>query len=248
MKADAKNRVALLAGATGEIGEAIARQLAAAGTQLALAAASQGELDALAGRLGGAGAFTMLVDPADARAVAGCVERVLARCGRIDILVNNAVPLDGKPLNALSATDISAAVNTALAGPFHFMREVVPRMQQEGHGRVVNVSDLGWLGLPNQANVAAARAGLFGLTRSVALESARNGVTVNTVVKGDIATADTSDAQRDKLAAAIPVKRLGSPADVARAVAFFAAESSKYLTGQTLFVCGGKSVYFSMSV
>ena len=73
-------------------------------------------------------------------------------------------------------------------------------------------------------------------------------MTVNTVVKGDIATSATSDAERDKLAAGIPVKRLGTPADVARAVGFFAAESAKYLTGQTLFVCGGKSTYFSMSV
>ncbi len=248
MQADMKNRVALVVGATGEIGEAIARRLASDGTQLALAAADRGELDALAGLLDDANVLTVQVDPTDPVAVAECVNKVLARYGKIDILVNNSGEVAGKPLNALTAADVTAAVNSALAAPFHFIREVIPRMQKNGYGRVVNVSEIGYLGLPNQANAAAARAGLFGLTRSAALESARSGVTVNTVVKGDIATSATTDAEKEKVAAGIPVKRLGTPADVARAVAFFAAEPAKYLTGQTLFVCGGKSVYFSMSV
>jgi 2-[hydroxy(phenyl)methyl]-succinyl-CoA dehydrogenase BbsC subunit len=241
-------RVALVVGATGDIGEAIAKQLASAGVQLALASSDSGKLDALAGQIGKDKVLVLQVDPADSAAVTDCVNKVLARYGKIDILVNNAGEVAGKPLDALTAADMAAAIGTALVAPFNFIREVVPRMQRRGYGRVVNVSELGYLGLPNQANVAAARAGLFGLTRSVALESARFGVTVNTVVKGDIATSATSDAERDKLAAGIPVKRLGTPADVARVVGFFAAESAKYLTGQTLFVCGGKSTYFSMSV
>jgi 2-[hydroxy(phenyl)methyl]-succinyl-CoA dehydrogenase BbsC subunit len=248
MQADVKVRVALVVGATGEIGEAIARQLASVDVQLALAAADTGQLDVLAGNLGNVKVMTVAVDPTDPAAVADCVNKVLARYGKIDILVNNAGEVTGKPLGGLTASDVAAAVNTALLAPYHFIREVVPRMQQSGYGRVVNISDLGYLGLPNQTNVAAARAGLFGLTRSAALESARSGVTVNTVVKGDIATSATTDGEKDKVAAGIPVKRLGTPVDVARVVGFFAAESTKYLTGQTLFVCGGKSAYFSMSV
>lgn len=248
MDTGVNSRVALVVGATGDIGEAIARQLASVGAQLALASSDSGKLDALASQIGRDKVLALQVDAADSAAVADCVNKVLARYGKIDILVNNAGEVAGKPLDALTAADMAAAIGTALSAPFNFIREVVPRMQRNGYGRVVNVSELGYLGLPNQSNVAAARAGLFGLTRSVALETARLGVTVNTVVKGDIETTATSDAERDKLAAGIPVKRLGTPADVARAVAFFAADSSKYLTGQTLFVCGGKSTYFSMSV
>lgn len=248
MNTDVKSRVALVAGAAGEIGEAIARELASAGARLALADSDPGALDALAKQLGKADVLTLKLDPADPAAVADVVAQVLGRFGRIDILVTNAGVVQGKPLSALGAQDVAGTIATALAAPLHLMREVVPRMQADGFGRVVNVSELAYLGLPNQANVAAARAGLFGLTRSTALESARQGVTVNTVVKGDIATAQTGDAERDKLAAGIPVKRMGTPAEVARAVGFFAADSSKYLTGQTLFVCGGKSAYFSMSV
>jgi 2-[hydroxy(phenyl)methyl]-succinyl-CoA dehydrogenase BbsC subunit len=248
METDVTNRVALVVGATGDIGEAIAKQLASEGAKLALASSDSGKLDALAGQIGKDKVLVLQVDAADSAAVTDCVNKVLARYGKIDILVNNAGEVAGKPLDALRAADMAAAIGTALAAPFNFIREVVPRMQRSGYGRVVNISELAYLGLPNQSNVAAARAGLFGLTRSVALESARFGVTVNTVVKGDIATSATTDAEKDKLAAGIPVKRLGTPADVARAVGFFAADSSKYLTGQTLFVCGGKSVYFSMSV
>lgn len=248
METGVNNRVALVVGATGDIGEAIVKQLASAGAQLALASPDSGRLDGLASQIGKDKVLVLQVDPADSAAVTACVDKVLARYGKIDILVNNAGEVAGKPLDALTAADMAAAIGTALAAPFNFIREVVPRMQRSGYGRVVNVSELGYLGLPNQANVAAARAGLFGLTRSVALESARFGVTVNTVVKGDIASSATSEAERDKLAAGIPVKRLGTPTDVARVVGFFAAESAKYLTGQTLFVCGGKSTYFSMSV
>lgn len=248
METGVNSRVALVVGATGDIGEAIAKQLASAGAQLALTSPDGGKLDALASQIGKDKVLVLQVNPADSAAVTDCVNKVLARYGNIDILVNNAGEVAGKPLDALTGADMAAAIGTALAAPFNFIREVVPRMQRSGYGRVVNVSELGYLGLPNQANVAAARAGVFGLTRAVALESARFGVTVNTVVKGDIATSATSDAERDKLAAGIPVKRLGTPADVARVVGFFAAESAKYLTGQTLFVCGGKSTYFSMSV
>lgn len=250
MDVNVNDRVALIVGAGDEIGAAIALQLAAAGVQLALAGAARGTLDALSERVAASGAKALVIelDAKDPASIAACVRQVLAQFKKIDILVNNAGEASGKPLRALVAGDFAAAVDTALAAPFHFMREVVPGMQENGFGRVVNVSELSYLGLPNQANVASARAGLFGLTRSVALETARDGVTVNTVVKGDIATAATSDADKEKLASAIPVKRLGTADDVARAVRFFAADSAKYVTGQTLFVCGGKSAYFSMSM
>lgn len=250
MEASVKNRVALIVGADDEIGAAIALQLASDGVQLALAGAARDKLEALAERVSECGAKVLAieVDTADPASIAACIRRALTHFERIDILVNNAGEVAAKPLRALSAGDVGAAVDTALAAPFHFIREVVSGMQENGFGRIVNISELGYLGLANQANAAAARAGLFGLTRSAALETARDGVTVNTVVKGDIATAAMSEAEKEKLANGIPVKRLGTADDVARAVRFFATDSSKYLTGQTLFVCGGKSAYFSMSM
>lgn len=248
MRANVKDRVALVIGATDEIGQAIAHRLRAGGAQLALTAADRGELDRLASILGEPDVLAVEVDPTDPAAASGCVQTVLARYPRIDILVNNAADVSPGPLGDLTASDVQAAVNVALLAPFHFLREVAPGMRKSGHGRVVNVSELGYLGLPDRASVAAARAGLFGLTRSAALELARCGVTVNTVVKGDIAASAMTDAERDRLAGAIPVRRPGTPGDVARAVAFFAADPAGYLTGQTLFVCGGKSAWFSMSV
>lgn len=248
MNADFKSKVALVTRASDEIGAAIARQLAGAGARLALTGTNTQALDRLAAELGADQVLTMATDSQEPGAVADCVQKVVARFGRIDILVNNAHEIAPAPLDALSVADMRAAFETALVLPFHFIREVVPGMQREGYGRIVNVGDMRYLGLPRQANLASANAALFGLTRATALEFAGFGVTVNTVVKGDIATAGTTEAEKDRLAAGIPVKRAGTVADVARAVGFFAADAAKYLTGQTLFVCGGKSTYFSMSV
>lgn len=102
--------------------------------------------------------------------------------------------------------------------------------------------------MPNLSSYAAAKSAIFGLTRSLALESARDGVTVNCVAKGDIATAGMTEADIEASVKAIPVRRIGRPEDVAKAVGFFASDRSPYVTGQTFFVCGGKSIHFSMSI
>lgn len=250
MESKMKERVALIVNADDQVGEAAALRLAAAGVRIALVGADARRLDKLASRLAGEGGTAMAVTIAGAEpaAIRGVVAEVIARCGRIDILVHNGSALAAKPLPEISDADVGAALDAGLAAPFHYLREVVPGMRKGGFGRVVCLSDLRYLGLANTANVAAARSGLFGLTRALALESARDGVTVNTVVMGDIDDDVTAAADKDRLAAGIPVKRLGTPADVANAVGFLAADSSKYLTGQTLFVCGGKSAYFSMSI
>ncbi len=250
MELKCKERVVLIVNADDAVGEAVALRLARPGTQLALVGADAGRLDRLASLLTGKGVAVIAVvtgalEPGEIRDV---VARVIARYGRIDILVQNESLLTAKPLQELSDADVGVALGAGLASPFHFLREVVPTMRERGFGRVVNISDIRYLGLAASANVAAARAGLFGLTRALALESARDGVTVSTVVMGDLENETTPAAEREQLAAGIPVKRLGTPADVANAVGFLAADSSKYVTGQTLFVCGGKSAYFSMSI
>lgn len=250
MESNAKERVALIVNADDPVGEAVALRFAASGMRLALAGANGTRLDKLASRLAEEGATAMAVMVAGAKpaAVRGVVGEVIACCGRIDVLVHNESALAAKPLPDISDADVGAALDAGLAAPFHYLRDVVPAMRKSGFGRVVCLSDLRYLGLANTANVAAARSGLFGLTRALALESARDGVTINTVVIGDIDGDANAAADKEKLAAGIPVKRLGTPADVANAVGFLTADSSKYVTGQTLFVCGGKSAYFSMSI
>jgi 3-oxoacyl-[acyl-carrier protein] reductase/2-[hydroxy(phenyl)methyl]-succinyl-CoA dehydrogenase BbsC subunit len=250
MESKGKERVVLIVNADDAVGEAVALRLAQRGAQLALVGGDAGRLDRLASRLAekGVAVIAMVTGAVEPGEIRDTVARVMARYGRIDILVQNESVLTAKPLQEISDADVGAALGAGLAGPFHYLREVVPAMCERGFGRVVNISDIRYLGLAASANIAAARAGLFGLTRALALESARDGVTVSTVVIGDLDNDTTPEAEREKLAAGIPVKRLGTPADVANAVGFLAADSSKYVTGQTLFVCGGKSAYFSMSI
>jgi len=250
MQSKVTGRVALIAGATDEVGEAIALRLAGAGAKIALCDSNEQQLASVAARVSAAGgeAAAFAVNSGDAQAVRACVEKVVARFGRVDILVNNPVETQGKGVSDLSAAGFAATLTATLGAEFNFLVEVVPRMQQNTCGRVINISSLAYLGLPKNADVAAAKSGLFGLTRSIALEAARNNVTVNCVVKGDIPAATVDDEAKAMIAGGIPVKRVGTPNDVAYAVSFFASDTSDYVTGQTFFVCGGKSNYFSMSV
>lgn len=249
-QANQTERVALVAGAADEIGAAIALHLAAQGAKVALCGGAEERLNAVAAQIkeGGGQALAVPAATADPREVKACVERVIQHFGKIDILVNNPAEPSGLSLTKLSAEDFAAAVDSILGIQCHFMREVVPGMRGNGHGRVINVGSLAYLGNPKSVNVAVAQAGLFGLTRSVALEAGREGVTVNCVVKGDIENSSMSEDERERIGKRNPVKRTGTAADVANAVGFLAGNSSKYVTGQTLFVCGGKSAYYSMSV
>ncbi|NMG45053.1 SDR family oxidoreductase [Aromatoleum toluvorans] len=250
METKGRERVALIVNADDPVGEAVAMRLADAGTQIALTGSDAGRLDRIASRLvdRGVPVIAVMTRAADPGEIRESVARVMARFGRIDILVQNESVLAAKALEEISDADVGVALEAGVAGPFHYLREVVPAMRKGGFGRVVAISDINYLGLARTANVAAARSGLFGLTRALALESARDGVTVNTVVMGDVDSGTVTDAERETLVGGIPVKRIGTPADVANAVGFLAADSSKYVTGQTLFVCGGKSAYFSMSI
>ncbi len=121
-------------------------------------------------------------------------------------------------------------------------------MRKQGYGRIVNIGSIEYLGLPQTSVYSAAKSSMLGFTRSLSLETAKDKITVNWVVKGTIRQSGISQEEEEKIAAKIPVQRLGTPEDVAGAVCFFAADTSKFITGQTFFVCGGKSLYFSMSI
>ena len=168
------------------------------------------------------------------------------RLGRIDILVNNAgITRDGLMLRMKDA-DWDAVLDTNLKGAFHCMRGVYQGMMRRRYGRIINISSVvGLRGNAGQANYSASKAGLIGMSKSMAKELASRGVTVNVVAPGFITTDMTAalpQAAQEALLATIPMKRLGAPEDVARAVAFFAGEESAYLTGQVLCVDGGMAV------
>jgi 3-oxoacyl-[acyl-carrier protein] reductase/2-[hydroxy(phenyl)methyl]-succinyl-CoA dehydrogenase BbsC subunit len=168
--------------------------------------------------------------------------------GRIDILINNFDHCDAKPVGELSNEDWQGCFDKNLNPVFYFTRAILPGMKAQKYGRVVNISSLTYIGWPGQSSYSAAKSAIFGLTRSLALETARDKVTVNCVAKGDILAADMTDETIEQLTKSIPVRKVGTPEDVAKAVGFFASDGSPYVTGQTFFVCGGKSIHFSMSI
>lgn len=245
-----KEKIALVAGVGDEVGSAIGRRFAAGGATVVAIDSDEAKLNALAAAIKAEGgvAITKRIDLTDGVQVKRAVDEVIDQCGRIDILVNNCDSPDGKTISEVSDAQWQTCLTCNLNPVFFFCREILPKMREQKFGRVVNISNIKYIGWPGMANYAAAKAAIFGLTRSLALESAKDAVTVNCVAKGEIAEADTTPEQAEKIAAALPVKKIGQPEDVARAVGFFASETSKYVTGQTFFVCGGKSAYFSMSI
>jgi NAD(P)-dependent dehydrogenase (short-subunit alcohol dehydrogenase family) len=245
-----KNRISLVVGACDEVGQAVARRLAQNGAVVVACGSDFVELSKLVTRIreNGGSAEARQADPASSADVKRLVTDVISQFGRIDVLVNNANAQCGKLVCEASDEDWEKGIRCNLTPTFYFCREVIPGMQTQKHGRVVNISSIDYIGWPGQSTYSAAKSALFGLTRSLALETARDGVTVNCVAKGDIATSKMSDEQAEKIGSTLPVKRIGSPEDVARAVGFFASDSSNYTTGQMLFVCGGKSAHCSMSI
>ncbi|WP_419662690.1 BbsC: 2-[hydroxy(Phenyl)methyl]-succinyl-CoA DH, subunit [Desulfosarcina variabilis str. Montpellier] len=245
-----KNNVAVVAGATDEIGSAICRRLASKGARVVVMDTDPQKVEALVAELakGDAQAMGATIDPTHPDEIRAMIADVADKLGTIDILVNNFDHCDENPLDDVSTEGWQTAFDRNVDPVFFLTREILPGMRARNYGRVINIGSLSYIGLPGLSSYAAAKSSLFGLTRALALESAKDGVTVNCVAKGDIATADMTDAQIDNLIKAIPVRRIGKPEDVAKAVGFFASQRSPYVTGQTFFACGGKSIHFSMSI
>ena len=244
-----KDRVALIAG-IGEIGEAVGLRFAKGGAKVAVADSDQGKVDSLVSKInaGGGEALGVVADPTRFDDVKKVVGEVVARFGRVDILVNNVDDPHCKDIAEMSKDDWDKAIDNNLSPVFLFTREVVGIMRKNNYGRVISIGSLDYLGWQGKANYSAARSAIFGFTRSLALELAKSGITVNYVAKGEITTAALSEEDTARIKEVVPVQRAGKPEDVAGVVGFFASDASKYLTGQTLFVCGGKSIHSSMSV
>jgi 3-oxoacyl-[acyl-carrier protein] reductase len=239
-----EGKVALVTGATGGIGAEIARALHRQGAKVALSGTRKEVLETLAAELKGA-----LVAPAnlsDPAAPAALVEQVEAAFGKLDILVNNAgFTRDGLAMR-MADKDWSDVLEVDLTAPFRLARAAMRGMMKRRAGRIISIASIvGVTGNPGQANYAAAKAGLIGMSKSLAQELASRGITVNVVAPGFIATPMTdalNDQQKARLMERIPLGRMGEAADIAAAVAYLSSEEAGWVTGATLHVNGGMAM------
>jgi 3-oxoacyl-[acyl-carrier protein] reductase len=239
-------KAALVTGASGGIGGAIARTLHAQGAEVLLSGTRAAALEGLAAELGSRAKVlpANLGDPADTLRLA--TEAEAAAEGGVDILVNNAgVTRDGLLLR-MKDEDWDTVLDVNLGSAFRLTRALLRGMMKRRWGRVISISSIvGVTGNPGQANYAASKAGMIGFSKAAAAEVASRGITVNVVAPGFIETAMTDglgEAQREKLLTAVPAGRLGTPADIAAAVAWLAAEEAGYVTGATIHVNGGMAM------
>jgi 3-oxoacyl-[acyl-carrier protein] reductase len=245
MTAGLNGKIALVTGASQGIGRAIALRLAAEGAHVALAARNQEKLAEVAASIAASGgvAQSFVLDMANEESIKACAKAVIAHFGKIEILVNNAgITLDDLSLR-MRRQKWDDVLTTNLTGPFLLSQACISSMLKARWGRIINISSVvGETGQAGQANYAASKAGMIGLTKSLARELASRSITVNAVAPGYIATAMTeilTDEQKTAMATQIPLGRAGTDAEIAAAVAFLASEDAAYITGHTRDVNGG---------
>ncbi len=242
---DLTGKKALVTGATGGLGGAIARALHARGADVAISGTRQEALDALAGELGER-VHPLIANLGDMEAVEALVPAAEGAMGGLDILVNNAgITRDGLFMR-MKDDDWDTVLAVNLTAAFRLSRAAVKGMMRRRYGRIVNIgSVVGTTGNPGQGNYAASKAGLIGMSKALAQEVASRGITVNTVSPGFIASPMTdalNDKQREAILANVPAGRLGAGEDVASAVLYLASDEAAYVTGQTLHVNGGMAM------
>lgn len=238
-------RTALITGASRGIGKACVESLAATGHRMILAARSAVKLEEIAAQIRGNGAeaFVIEVDMANQQSIANGFAKAAKEFGRIDILVNNAgVAKDGLAVR-MKPADWELVLQTNLSGAFYAIQQVLPAMMRERWGRIVNISSVvGEMGNPGQANYVASKAGLIGLTKSLAREVGSRNITVNAVAPGFVGTDMThglSEELKQKMIAETPLKRMGTPEEIACAVKFLVSDEAAFITGHVLDVNGG---------
>ncbi|MGO1117126.1 3-oxoacyl-[acyl-carrier-protein] reductase [Rhodovibrionaceae bacterium A322] len=242
---DLTGKVALVTGATGGLGQSIAKTLHAAGAKVALSGTREEVLQDLAAELGD-GAVAMpckLTEADDVKALPGRVEEAL---GSLDILINNAGLTRDTLAMRMKDEDWDLVLQVNLTASFQLSRACLRGMMKRRFGRIIGITSIvGVTGNPGQANYAASKAGMIGMSKALAAEVANRGITVNCVAPGFIRTAMTdvlSDAQKEKLLGGIPAGDLGTPEDIAAACHYLASAEAGYVTGQTLHVNGGMAM------
>ncbi len=242
---DLTGKCALVTGASGGIGGAIARALHSAGATVALSGTRVEPLDALAAELGDC-AHVLPCNLGDAEAVDGLPKQAAEAMGSVDILVNNAGITRDQIFMRMSDEEWQSVLDVNLTATMRLCRAVMRPMMKARWGRIINISSIvGATGNPGQVNYAASKAGMVGMTKSIAAEVASRGITANAVAPGFIATAMTdklTDDQKDKINAQIPAARMGSSEEIAAAVLYLASPEAGYVTGTTLHVNGGMAM------
>ena len=251
MQLDLAGRVALVTGASRGIGRAIALQLGASGAAVVVnSRGSEAAAHEVVGQITAAGgqAIAVQADVSDAAAHEALIKATTDAFGRLDILINNAGITRDTLLLRMKTTDIDDVLNTNLRGVMLLTKSALRPMLKNKWGRIISLSSIiGLTGNAGQANYAASKAGLLGFTKSVALEMASRNITANAICPGFIETDMTAAAMTDDFRAKalerVPLGRLGTPADIANAVVFLASDAAAYITGQTLAVDGGWTMY-----
>ncbi len=240
-----KGKVALVTGASQGIGRDTALALVEAGAKVAVAARNEKKLTALAGEIAAAGgtALAVKMDVADAEQVKAGFKQIIEKFGRLDILVNNAaITRDGLAVR-MKADDWDAVIRTNLTGAHLCIQQALGTMMRARAGRIINIASIvAQMGNAGQANYVAAKAGLIGLTKAIAIEISSRNITVNAVAPGFIETPMTdvlTNEVKDQLKTRIPLGRMGSARDVAAAIVFLASDEAGYITGHVLDVNGG---------
>ena len=247
MDLELKDKVAIVTGSARGLGAATARRLALEGAKVVITdiMRERAEQTTAALQAEGLAAHCIIGDITKAADVQRLVDETVAHFGGVHVLVNNAGFPRDKYLVKMSEEDWDLVMTVMLKGAFLATKAVMPRMIEQGWGRVINISSRAHLGNPTQANYSAAKAGLIGMAKALALEEGRYGITVNCVAPGFIETEmvqalPTYEVLKDRAIQAQPIKRVGRPDDIANAVAFLASERSGFITGEVLHVTGGR--------
>lgn len=241
-------KIAIVTGASQGIGEVIAKKLSEAGAHVVCIARSKEKIENLVNQLKNSGlsASSISCDVSDGKAFSDAISNIYSENKRLDILVNNAGITRDALLMRMNEDQWDTVLDTNLKGAFHGMKAAIRPMMKNKSGRVINITSIvGLTGNPGQANYSASKAGLIGMTKSIAKEVATRGITVNCIAPGWIETEMTEDLPentKNELLKRIPQARTGKPEDIAYAALFLASDEANYITGQTITVDGGRVI------
>lgn len=247
-----KDKVAVITGSTSGIGEDIARKFAANGSKVVVTGRNKEKGNKIINSISKNNGEAIFVKT-NVSNTEDCIrlfDITRKKYGKVDILVNNAGMINNKPITDMSEKDWDDVIDVNLKSYFLCSKEAIKSMQSNEYGRIVNISSRGWLGGTAQSNYAASKGGVVSLTRSLALETAKDGITVNCVAPGMIDTElhrKSSDEEKEFRMNSQPMGKVGEPKHVTNIVEYFASEDNWFTTGQVLYVCGGMSVLASLS-